>query len=91
MEETSKSPIGWLKMNFDAAINNESAKMGSGNVLCNESGNFIATRAIPWKGIYTLKEAESLAVSEALSWIKIKSFDFVQVKTDLIGTGYAWP
>lgn len=78
----SRPEVGWLKLNVDAAMDNQTRTMGFGWVLRNDVGTFIAAANVPWKGIYTPREAEAFALKEALSWLKSHGFERVQVKTD---------
>jgi len=61
--------------NVDAAINKGEARMGFGPVLRNDMGRFVAARGMPWRGAFTPREAEVVAVREALSWIKELHYD----------------
>nr|GME05468.1 uncharacterized protein LOC109186242 [Ipomoea batatas] len=78
----SKPQHGFLKMNVDAAINSEHARMGFGCVIRDANGCFVAAKETKWNGIFTPREAEAVAVREALSWIKTLNFDKVHVETD---------
>ncbi|XP_031105317.1 uncharacterized protein LOC116010174 [Ipomoea triloba] len=78
----SKPQAGFLKLNVDAAINKEIAQMGFGHVLRDDNGAFVAARGVPWRGVFSPREAEAVAVREALSWIKNLHYDKVYVETD---------
>nr|GMD88427.1 uncharacterized protein LOC109155154 [Ipomoea batatas] len=80
----TKPPHGWLKLNVDAAINKELKTIGLGFILRNDNGRFVAAREQMWQGLYNAKEAEAIAVREALSWIKELNIDYVQVETDAL-------
>ncbi|KAL6497650.1 hypothetical protein OROHE_027083 [Orobanche hederae] len=58
--------------------------MGFGCVLRDEHGSFMAAKGIPWNGVYESSVAEAMAVREALSWVKGKGIDYVQVETDAL-------
>jgi len=77
-----KPQAGMLRMNVDAAINKRDATMGLGSVIRDEDGNFVAARGAQWRGIFTPREAEAVAIREALSWIKSHNMDNVNVETD---------
>ena len=67
---------------MDAAIFNESSSIGVGCVLRNSSGEFIATKAMSIYQKLGPKEAETMGVREALSWIKQISLAKVLVEMD---------
>lgn len=79
-----KPQSGWYKLNVDAAINEEGGKMGFGWVLRDDHGTFKAAKCTPWKGVYSPKEAEAIAVREALSWLKAHNYDKVTVEIDAL-------
>nr|GMD81077.1 uncharacterized protein LOC109164833 [Ipomoea batatas] len=79
-----KPSSGRLKLNVDAAVDHTRGRMGFGWVLRNEHGDFIAAVSLPWPGMYSVKEAEAIAVREALSWLKDKSISHCQVETDAL-------
>nr|GMD43941.1 ATP-dependent DNA helicase SRS2-like protein At4g25120 [Ipomoea batatas] len=78
----TKPPQGFLKLNVDAAINKQDARMGFGCVLRDELGHFIAARGSPWRGYYSAKEAEAVAIRESLTWIKTLNVDKIIIETD---------
>nr|GMD72600.1 uncharacterized protein LOC109192287 [Ipomoea batatas] len=53
-------------------------------VLRDGEGQFIAASSIPSKGVFNPKEAEAMAIREALSWLKRHNYNFVQVETDAL-------
>lgn len=73
---------GKLKMNVDAAINIHAAAMGLDSVIRDEEGKFVAARGAQWRGNFTPREAEAVAIREALSWLKLHNFDNVHVESD---------
>lgn len=83
-ERWSKPLDGWFKINVDAAIDKHNKKMGLGCIIRNSNGNFIAAQGIPWKGVYSSKEAEAISVREALSWLKYRRMDNVQLEMDAL-------
>nr|GMD06060.1 uncharacterized protein LOC109186215 [Ipomoea batatas] len=78
----SKPQPGFLKLNVDAAINKQGSCMGFACVLTNEFGGFVAAKGTQWRGVFSPREAEAVAVREALSWLKSHNFDKVQIETD---------
>lgn len=44
--------------------------MGFGSILRDDNGDFVAAKGIQWTSIFSPKEAEAVAVREALSWLK---------------------
>nr|GMD20329.1 uncharacterized protein LOC109155154 [Ipomoea batatas] len=80
----TKPPHGWTKLNVNAPINKELKTIGLGFILRNDNGGFVAAKEKMWQGLYNAKEAEALAVREALSWIKELNIDHVQVETDAL-------
>ncbi|XP_019195631.1 PREDICTED: uncharacterized protein LOC109189292 [Ipomoea nil] len=81
-QKWTKPQPGLLKMNVDAAINIQEAAMGLGSVIRDEDGKFIAARGEQWKGLFAPREAEAIAIREALSWLKLHNIDNVHVESD---------
>ncbi|XP_019161452.1 PREDICTED: uncharacterized protein LOC109158087 [Ipomoea nil] len=62
-EKWSKPKCDFLKLNVDAvAIEKQRGCMGLGCVLRNDRGQFVAARGVQWKGVYSSKEAEAVAI-----------------------------
>ncbi|XP_074378191.1 uncharacterized protein LOC141719717 [Apium graveolens] len=59
---------GWVKENVDAAIFQDRS-IGCGVVIRNDQGMFLAVRSKKLQGVWSPKEAETLALKEALSWL----------------------
>nr|GMD23989.1 uncharacterized protein LOC109191080 [Ipomoea batatas] len=75
---------GYLKLNIDAAVRPNNGRMGFSWVLRDEYGLFVAAGSIPGNGVFTPREAEAMAVREALSWIKDHGYSQVEVETDAL-------
>nr|GMD95498.1 uncharacterized protein LOC109191080 [Ipomoea batatas] len=75
---------GFLKLNTDATVIPNSRRMGFGWVLRNDCGKFIDASIITGKGVFSPKEAEVMAIREALTWIKRKGINVVNIETDAL-------
>ena len=75
-------PIGFLKINVDAAL--FPSKAGLACVIRDSRGVFIQARLKSICGKFSLKLAEALAIREALSWLKRLQIDNVLVETDAL-------
>lgn len=82
LQKWEKPTQGWLKLNIDAAIDKHNHKMGLGWIMRGEEGHFMAAKCYPLHGNFSPKEAEAVAVREALSWLKNRRHDKVLVETD---------
>ncbi|CAH9137685.1 unnamed protein product [Cuscuta epithymum] len=78
-----KPPQGRLKLNIDAAV--RSNRCGLGGLVRNDAGEFVAGFGKIWQGRLSPLESELLAIREALSWIKGKGWDSVDVESDSLG------
>ncbi|XP_073015284.1 uncharacterized protein [Primulina eburnea] len=58
-----------LKCNVDASVQNGSGLFGVGMVLRDYEGVFVSARTNAFPGRALVKEAEAMAIKEALSWI----------------------
>lgn len=56
--------------------------MGFGCVVRDDLGHFVAARGSHWRGYYSSKEAEAVAIRESLSWLKTLNIDKVIIETD---------
>ncbi|XP_062155330.1 uncharacterized protein LOC133863403 [Alnus glutinosa] len=65
---------GWLKLNWDAALNMQSKKMGIGIVVRNEKGEFVAAMARVLPSINDPTVAEALAAWHAVTLVLIRDF-----------------
>ncbi|XP_019153886.1 PREDICTED: uncharacterized protein LOC109150431 [Ipomoea nil] len=75
-----RPPLGWLKLNVDAALDYGNRRMGLGFVLRDAEGTFVAAKEIPISGLFKPKEDEAIGVREALKWIKDLQYDFIQLQ-----------
>lgn len=82
----TKPKPGWSKLNVDAALDVTSGKMGVGWILRDDQGRFLNAVSCPWNGVFSPKEAEALAIREALSWSKMHNLDYMQIETDSLLT-----
>lgn len=80
---TKPSP-GFLKLNTDAALDKSKGKMGFGWVLRDEHGTFVAASCMPKDGLCAPKEAEAMAIREALSWLKNNNYSRVKIESDAL-------
>lgn len=73
-----------MKLNTDVAMDSVKGSTGLGWVLRDDQGTFKAAMCIPCVGLFSPKEAEAMAIREALSWMKNHKIDFLQVETDAL-------
>ncbi|XP_019150378.1 PREDICTED: uncharacterized protein LOC109147197 [Ipomoea nil] len=78
----SKPVQGRLKLNMDAALNENSNLLGFGWVLRDDNGNFLAAKNMLMPGAFMVKEAKALCIREALSWLKGTCMGGVDVEID---------
>nr|GMC79700.1 uncharacterized protein LOC109184133 isoform X2 [Ipomoea batatas] len=62
-----KPPLGWFKVNTDAAVDSSTKVTGFGFIIRDSHGAFVAAARSSWKGILQPKIAEAIAIREALS------------------------
>ena len=79
-----KPPLGWLKCNVDARIFSSQGRYSFGGVIRDYGGGFVAAKCQSFSGLFRPREAEALAVREALSWIKNLHLSTVIVETDCL-------
>ncbi|XP_073279568.1 uncharacterized protein [Primulina huaijiensis] len=72
----------FFKCNVDAGFGSDKRSFGIGMVIRDSNGSFIVSRTNFHDGAALVKEAEALAIHEALSWIKELGYDKVIVETD---------
>ncbi|RAL43227.1 hypothetical protein DM860_015117 [Cuscuta australis] len=70
----SRPRDGFVKVNIDASTRLVDDMMGVGFIARNDLGVFLAAKNKSFRGSYGPKEAEAVAVKEALSWIKSKGW-----------------
>ncbi|XP_019197365.1 PREDICTED: uncharacterized protein LOC109191235 [Ipomoea nil] len=73
---------GRWKLNTDASVNAAAGITGIGWVLRGHDGGFMAAKNVRFEGVYTINEAEAIAVREAFSWFKDTGMGDVDVETD---------
>ncbi|XP_019170830.1 PREDICTED: uncharacterized protein LOC109166321 [Ipomoea nil] len=88
-EQSAAGDEGWkrpeagrIKLNTDASVLPDSNSMGLGWVLRDHSGLFLAAKNVYLEGIYTVNEAETICLREALSWLKDTGMGSVDVEMD---------
>lgn len=79
-----KPPLGWLKCNVDAGIFSSHGRYSFGGVIRDYGGGFVAAKCQSFSGLFRPREAEALAIREALSWIKNLQLSKVIVETDCL-------
>nr|GMD58636.1 uncharacterized protein LOC109190316 [Ipomoea batatas] len=77
-----KPPQVWLKLNVDAAIDNNSGQAGFGFIPRDAAGSFIAAREESWKGLLTPKLAEALAIRSSITWLKSRRCECMQMQIE---------
>ncbi|VFQ67010.1 unnamed protein product [Cuscuta campestris] len=78
----SRPRDGFVKVNIDASTGLIDDMMGVGFIARNELGVFLAAKNTSFRGSYGPREAEAVAVKEALSWIKSKGWMQVEIEID---------
>jgi ribonuclease HI len=73
---------GWLKANWDAALNNTSRKMGIGVVVRNESGEVVAALAKVIPFVEDPTAAEAIAAWHAVNLCVDRGFHQVVLERD---------
>nr|GMD98074.1 uncharacterized protein LOC109154289 [Ipomoea batatas] len=58
---------GYLKLNTYASVDPQSNITGYGWMLRNDAGQFVVVASIPGRGTFTPREAEAIAIREALT------------------------
>ncbi|VFR02953.1 unnamed protein product [Cuscuta campestris] len=77
-----RPPVNYLKVNVDASSGLVDRYVGLGFIVRDYEGRFVAAISIKCRGSFGPREAEAIAVKEALSWIKSKGWKQVLVETD---------
>lgn len=70
VKKWEKPPDGWVKINVDAAIFADIESVGLGIVVRGSNGQFIAAKSCRREGLFPPREAEALALQNALLWLK---------------------
>ncbi|VFQ81500.1 unnamed protein product [Cuscuta campestris] len=82
LEGWERPPVNYLKVNVDASSGLVDRYVGLGFIVRDYEGRFVAAKSIKCRGSFGPREAEAIAVKEALSWIKSKGWKQVLVETD---------
>ncbi|KAL8115005.1 hypothetical protein AgCh_021723 [Apium graveolens] len=72
---------GWLKINVDAAVF-MNGSIGVAAVIRDDRGGFVAARALRIPGAWKPREAEAIAMKEALSWVTTRGYKQCVFETD---------
>lgn len=76
---------GAVKVNIDAAIFTESSYYSYAMVARDHTGTLVAAQSSCKQGVLNPDLAETIGIREALSWVKSKDWQLVDVETDCIG------
>ncbi|XP_074351871.1 uncharacterized protein LOC141691019 [Apium graveolens] len=79
--EWEKPNAGWFKVNVDAAVFQDNS-IGCGAVIRDEQGMFRGAMCKKMEGAWRPKEAEAIALKEALSWIIELQYERCVFETD---------
>lgn len=82
LQNWEKPPLGWLKVNIDADLDEAGGCMDFGWVVRKDNGNFVVASCKRKHGYFLPKEAEAFAISEALSWLKSHNMDKCHLESD---------
>ncbi|XP_030487389.1 uncharacterized protein LOC115704315 [Cannabis sativa] len=85
-EHWTKPAYNTIKINVDGAIFEKDNAYGFGIVACDSEGRIIDFVAKYYHGSYSPEAVEALGVKEALSWLKDKGWNMVEVETDSLLT-----
>uniref|UniRef100_A0A803P1E8 RNase H type-1 domain-containing protein n=1 Tax=Cannabis sativa TaxID=3483 RepID=A0A803P1E8_CANSA len=75
-------PVGFLKLNTDAAISSHQNRTGGGALVCDHTGKIIAATAFNRIGLLHPQAAEGWALLEALKWCQDKGININHVEVD---------
>lgn len=81
VQHWSTPPVGWYKINTDAAIFHDGS-VGLGSVIRDSTGRFIRARCGRVVGGWQPREAEALSLKEALSWVKSLALEHCIFESD---------
>ncbi|XP_017240177.2 uncharacterized protein LOC108212974 [Daucus carota subsp. sativus] len=77
----SKPSMGWFKVNVDAAVFMLGG-IGVAAVVRDDQGGFVAAHVLKLPGKWNPREAEALALKEALAWVIKKGYQKCEFETD---------
>ena len=75
-------PLGWMKANWDAAIDHNQGMMGGAVVIRDHWGNLIVARSWCRKGRFDPLAVEAYAAGMALKTCRVMSYEKVQFEGD---------
>uniref|UniRef100_A0A803QMZ3 Reverse transcriptase domain-containing protein n=1 Tax=Cannabis sativa TaxID=3483 RepID=A0A803QMZ3_CANSA len=76
--------LSGLKLNVDAALNQEQKILGVGAIIRNENGNVIAALSKPVQGCFRSDELEAKALFHSLNWARQLQLRITHVETDAL-------
>ncbi|XP_073305818.1 uncharacterized protein [Primulina huaijiensis] len=71
-----------MKCNVDAALFKEQRAVGFGTVVRDSTGNFMVSKTCVTRGLFEVKEAEALALLDAIHWTSSLELQDVIFETD---------
>lgn len=77
----SKPSTGWVKITVDAAMFMMGG-IGVAAIIRDDQGAFVAARVMKLPGEWSPREAEALALKEALSWVINRGYIYCEFQTD---------
>nr|GMD88119.1 uncharacterized protein LOC109155154 [Ipomoea batatas] len=77
-------PTGYLKVNVDAANDANSKSTRVACLVRDNEGSFHAALQLKFRGYHNAKIAEAIAIREALSWLKSRCMDNIQIESDAL-------
>lgn len=77
----TKPPMGWVKVNVDAAVFQDGS-IGVGSVVRDMYGQFLSARCRRVNVAWQAREAEAIGLKEALSWVKTMNITHCIFETD---------
>ncbi|KAJ8749857.1 hypothetical protein K2173_013772 [Erythroxylum novogranatense] len=77
-----KPPVGFIRINTDAAIFKELGTTSTGFVVRNSNGDCIAVGSNIFSGVLDPSTVEAMSIREALSWVKKKNLHSVIIESD---------
>ncbi|XP_060959107.1 uncharacterized protein LOC133030387 [Cannabis sativa] len=86
LEQWMKPVTNTIKINVDGATFEKDNAYRFGVVACDSDGKVIDFVAKYYHGSYHAEVVKALGVKEALSWLKCKSWNMVEVETDSLLT-----
>ncbi|KAM6542808.1 hypothetical protein CsatB_007255 [Cannabis sativa] len=78
----TKPDINTIKINVDAALFTSDNQYGYGMVARNDTGSLIVAQAHCFNGAFAPEVVEVMGIKEALSWIKRRGWQHVELESD---------